>query len=426
MTKKPPIFRLALFSALTCVTMAAASCGVPTGKSGSGSSKEGKVVTIGLLAPITGAAAADGKLMSEGAQEAVDELNAAGGVAGHTFKLKVADVKGQESDAVSAAVARLTSDPAIGVVITGYASTTNFEIDLLADAGVPYLLAGNSEQTRTIVAKNPAKYPGVWSITPSYDAYGTDLPARVAAWDKEGKVPQRNHKAYIVSSDNPYSNSIASGLTKNFRALGWTVQGPDKVPFGEVNDWTAQLTKVRQANPEVVVNTDYLTANAVKFVTQFRQNPTKSLMFLQYAPSTPEFLTLAGANADGVFYNLLGAAIDSPKMPTAEAKIAAFKKRFGQDPGTYGISVHELVTLYADALKKVGDPAKKDKVGAAIGALDVETALGRIVFDPATHLAKQGDDYVPLQFFQIQQGRRVLLGPARYAEGALATPSWVK
>jgi branched-chain amino acid transport system substrate-binding protein len=418
---KPP--RIALFVALI---MVAAGCGAPTGESGDSGSGGGKTVTIGLLAPITGVAAADGKLMQEGAQQAVDELNAAGGVAGHTFKLKVADVKGQESDAVSAAVAQLTSDPSVGVVITGYASTTNFEIDLLADAEMPYLLASNSEQTRDIVAKNPAKYPGVWSITPSYDAYGTDLPARVAAWDKEGKVPQRNHKAYIVSSDNPYSNSIADGLTKNFRAQGWTVDGPEKVPFGEVNDWTAQLTKIRRANPEVIVNTDYLTANSVKFLAQFRENPTKSLVFLQYAPSTPEFLKLAGGKADGVFYNLLGAGIDSPKVPKGAAAVAAFKKKFGQDPGTYGISVHELVTLYAEALKKVGDPAKKAQVGAAIGKLDINTALGRIVFDPATHLAKQGNDYVPLQFFQIQNGGRVLLGPPQYATGSLVMPSWVK
>jgi len=51
-----------------------------------------EVVKIGVLAPVSGAQAADGQEMVNGAQMAVDELNDGGGVAGHTFELVVGDV----------------------------------------------------------------------------------------------------------------------------------------------------------------------------------------------------------------------------------------------------------------------------------------------------------------------------------------------
>ena len=48
--------------------------------------------------------------------------------------------------------------------------------------------------------------------------------------------------------------------------------------------------------------------------------------------------------------------------------------------------------VYADALKAVGDPTKRKEIGAAIGAVDEQNICGRLRFDPATHLAVQGNE----------------------------------
>ena len=416
-----PKLALAVVAALASALTA---CSVPTGNSNT-SSATGDVI-LGLLAPLTGASAADGKLMQQGAQLAVDELNAAGGVQGRTVRLQVADVKGQTSDAVSAAVASLSADPNIAAVVTGYASTTNFEIDQLAQAGIPYIIGGNSAQTSAIISKKPDSYPGVWSVTPAFDAYSTDLPKRLDTWNSDGTYALRNRKAYLISSDNPYSNGIADGLAKNLKDKGWTVTGPDKVPFGDVSDWTTQITKLHQVDPAIVINTDYQTANAVRFLQQFRQNPTKSLVFEQYAPSVPEYLSLAKSDANGVLYNLLAGRILSDKNTLGTTLFDKFQAKYSADPGTYGVALYEEVKLWADAANKVGDPMNKAEVGKTIGQLSVDTSMGRLEFDPATHLAKQGDNYIPLQFFQIQNGRSVLLSPAKFASGKFVTPAWIK
>src|SRR5690606_34775932 len=105
-----------------------------------------KVTKIGLLAPITGGAAADGQEMVKGAQLAVDEINAAGGVAGYKLELVVGDIQGATPDIVTSVIERLSSDRDLHAILAGYGSTTNFEIDLMAEQEMPYLIAGNAAE----------------------------------------------------------------------------------------------------------------------------------------------------------------------------------------------------------------------------------------------------------------------------------------
>src|SRR5690606_33097695 len=126
-----------------------------------------KVAKIGLMAPITGGAAADGQEMVKGAQLAVDEINAAGGVAGHKLELVVGDIQGATPDVITSVVERLSSDRDLNAILAGYSSTTNFEIDLMAELEMPYLIAGNAAETARIISPDPEAYPTVWSMVPS-------------------------------------------------------------------------------------------------------------------------------------------------------------------------------------------------------------------------------------------------------------------
>ena len=54
------------------------------------------------------------------------------------------------------------------------------------------------------------------------------------------------------------------------------------------------------------MNSPIFRSSLASFLNQFMEQPTKSLLFLQYAPSVPEFVTLTGKKSDGVIYDLLG------------------------------------------------------------------------------------------------------------------------
>jgi branched-chain amino acid transport system substrate-binding protein len=104
---------------------------------GLGAADAADTIKIGVLAPLSGNAAADGQEMVRGAQLAVDELNAAGGVLGHKFEVVIGDTKDQESNAVLAAVERLSGDKDVQIMVTAYASGSNFEIQTMAENNMP-------------------------------------------------------------------------------------------------------------------------------------------------------------------------------------------------------------------------------------------------------------------------------------------------
>jgi branched-chain amino acid transport system substrate-binding protein len=385
-----------------------------------------KVIKIGLLTPLTGPASADGQEFQRGAQMAVDEVNASGGIGGNTFELVIGDVKDSSSGNVTSAVERLLGDKDVQFMLTGYASLTNFEIDNMAEADMPYMLSATSQQTRDIVAPHPEKYSCCWSMTPSFDAYNTDVTKLVEDLEAAGKLKVTTKTVAMISSDNAYSKSISEGMKKTFVGKGWKITVDEMVPFGEVTDWRSILAKVRQNPPDVVINTDYLPGNEASFLNQFLEQPTKSLVFQQYAPSVPEFVKLTGKNSNGVVYDLLGGPLTTPKNPRAAEVAAKFKAKYNTESGTYGIALYEQMNVYFDAVKKVGDPADHKAIEKALSETDKQIAAGRLKFDPATHLAMQGDDYIPITFFQIWDGERILISPEKYATGAFKTQPWMQ
>lgn len=137
-------------------------------------------------------------------------------------------------------------------------------------------------------------------------------------------------------------------------------------------------------------------------------------------------MELTKKNSNGVIYNLLGGALTTPKNPRADEVAAKYKAKYNTESGTYGVALYETVNLYLDALKKVGDPADHKAIMKALGESDKQIASGRLKFDPATHLAMQGDDYIPITFFQIEDGKRILISPEKYATGEFQTQPWMK
>ncbi|MEM1288597.1 MAG: ABC transporter substrate-binding protein [Pseudomonadota bacterium] len=383
------------------------------------------VVKIGVMVPFTGAAAADGEEALRGVTLAVEEMNAAGGVAGYTFEVVTADT-GETAATATTAFQRLTGDPDVQVVLTGYATSSNFEIELMAEVGMPYILAANSQQTADIIAPDPDAFGTVWSLTPSYNAYNTDLVPVINQLVEAGSLTLPNREVALITSDNPYSRTIYEGLKEAFIADGWEITADEIVPSGEINDWRAFLTRVRSDPPAILINTDWLPPNAATFVTQFAEQPTNSLVFIQYAPSVPEFIELTADNSTGIVYNLLGGVLDTPANPRADEIQEKFSARWEVESGTYGIALYEQTYIYFDALAQVGDPTDWPAIGAAIGSTDKQTAQGRVIFDPDTHLARQGDDFIPIQFYQIWEGERVLFSPEGYSTGEFRMPPWMQ
>lgn len=382
-------------------------------------------VKIGLLAPLTGPSASDGQEFVNGVNWAVEEANANGGVAGHTFEVVIADVKDGSAANVSSAAERLLGTDGIEMILTGYASLSMFEVDLMAEAGMPYFAAGPSPSFAGITTKDIDYYWCCWSYTASFKGYETDVRPAVEALAERGEITLRDKSVAIISSDNAYSKTISEGMKISFKEGGWNIVVDELVPFGEVGDWRAILAKVRDANPDLVINTDYLPGNSALFLNQFLDSPTNSLVFLQYAPSVPEFVKLTGDNSTGVLYNLINAPLDSDNWPRGKELMDKYEAKFGVESGAYGVGLYEMTNIYFGAVEKVGDPTDRQAIAAALGGTKMPTVAGNLEFDPATHVALQSNDFIPVSFWQIQNGKRVLIEPAAYANGDFTLPPWM-
>ena len=176
----------------------------------------------------------------------------------------------------------------------------------------------------------------------------------------------------------------------------------------------------------MIVNTDWMPSNAATFISQFMEKPTNSLVFIQYGPSVPEFLKLTKDKSTGVVYNLLGGPLMTPKNPRAAELAKKYKDKWGVESGPYGTGLYEMAMIYFDAVRKVGDPTNRDAVAKAISQTDKQVAIGRLKFDQKTHLSIQGNDFVPIQFYQIWDGKRTLFYPDAYATGTFKSPPWMK
>jgi branched-chain amino acid transport system substrate-binding protein len=105
-----------------------------SGSSGSSGSSNGSTITIGVLTPLTGAAAANYKGSEESAQARVDAQNAEGGVNGHKLKLIVADDQSTPTGNLSAAQSLVNK----GVfAIVGSSAFTFGSYKYLNQQGVP-------------------------------------------------------------------------------------------------------------------------------------------------------------------------------------------------------------------------------------------------------------------------------------------------
>ena len=381
------------------------------------------VAKIGIMVPLTGAYGADAEDVVQAAQIAVDDLNEMGGVAGYMFELVIADTVDQRADAVTTAFNQLSNTEDLNFIMTAYASTSNFEIDLMAEVDMPYLISANAAQTRDIISANPEGYSTVWSRVPSYDAYETALPELLEAYDEAGLLTLRDREAFIIASDDPYGTTIATGMRAQFESLGWTITGYETVPVASVTDWRGLLAKIREDEPDIVVVTDSAPPNNAALMNQFMENPPNSLLFLQYGPSVQEFLDLTGDNSTGLIYNNLGAAIDS--KPEVNEIRDRYEEIHGHRGGYFTVIAYDQVMIYATCVEEVGDPTDRAAIGECIGGLEMETLAGFLTFDQETHLAVQGPEFYPIQFYQIWEGERIQIEPDKYATGEFRAPPWM-
>lgn len=344
--------RKSRFAALACCTsLALAACGgsAPPGAADEGGGGSGETITIGSLHPLSGAAAADGQQMDNGAKLAVEAINEAGGIEaldGAQLELASADTQGDPQVGQTEAQ-RLIDEGAVALVGT-YQSAVSSNVAAVAERNqVPFVIDVSSADQ--ILQQG---YTNVFRVQPSSTVLGergADFLAEVA----EGAGADLPRVA-ILHEQGPFGTAIKDSFSTQAESLGMEITDVASYDPASVSDFTTQITAVEASGANVLMVAGYyrdgvLVAQAVDTV-----QPGLDAVFgvANGAFDVPQFPGEVGAAGEGFFdanYHL------DTTNPDTQDLIALYEEEFGDPIRTAAVLAYDAVRVIADALERAGD-----------------------------------------------------------------------
>jgi len=403
---------VALVIALTLLGSALVGCG----------GKEN--IKIGAPMPLTGPYASDGQQMQMALQMAVEEQNAEGGVLGRQLTVVEGDVGALEAEKIKAVGERLLGE-GVDTVITGYADS-GVDARVFGEYDMPYLHADAMSQDTDVVASDLEKYGNVFQYCPSEVSYGYDTAATLFTIPAQMGWTPPNNKIAVIKVDYSYNILAADKFVELAQQQGYEIVVNETTQFGVV-EWGPILSKIEENQPAYVTFWNLDPSDAARFMIQFNdrfgENGINALVYMQYTPNIPEFLTLAGESANGLLWTASVNAVG----PNIDAYAQRWQAKFNEEPkSVYAYLVRDAFDIWVQSVEKAGCVDCYDKIIENIRAADFSGNGGRYMFNPPDQQALSGVEYLPTLWYQIQNLTNVVVGPSPYGTASYLLPPWIK
>jgi branched-chain amino acid transport system substrate-binding protein len=350
--------------------LAGVALGVGLALSGTAAAQD---ITVAVAGPMTGQYASFGTQLRNGAEAAVADINAAGGVLGKQLKLTVSD------DACDPKQARAIAEK-------------------IANAKIPFV-AGHYCSSSSIPASEAYAEGGVLQITPaSTNPTFTERKLwntfRVCGRDDQqgavaGEYIAKNYKGKniaILQDKSTYGKGLADEMKKALNKAGTKEKMYEAYTQGD-KDFNALVSKMKANNIDLVYVGGYHTEAGLILRQMRNQGMKTQAMVAGDAIATNEFWSITGDAGEGMMFTF---GADPRKRPAAAAVVKKFKDK-GTDPEGYTLYTYAAMQIWVQAVKKANTTDAK-KVAEVIRAGKWDTVLGPISYD------KKGDittlDYV--------------------------------
>jgi branched-chain amino acid transport system substrate-binding protein len=328
-------------------------------------------IKIGVAGPLTGGSAAFGLQLKNGVEQAVADINAAGGINGQKIQLFVGDDRGDPKEGVSVAN-KFVADGVKFVVGHFNSGVTIPASDVYQENGIVAI---------TPAATNPRVTDrNLWNM---FRVCGRD--------DQQGGVAGtiigqkfKGKRVAVVHDKTTYGKGLADETQKAMNKAG-----VKEVVYEGVNkddkDFTALISKLKAANVDLVYWGGLHDTGGL-IVRQMRDQGVKAPLMGGDGITDDEFATIAGPGAEGT---LMTFSPDPRTNPANKQIVDVFRKK-GFEPQAY--------TLYSYAalqvIKQAAEQAKTldtKKVAAVISAgKPFKTVLGDIAFDKKGDVSNDG------------------------------------
>lgn len=341
-------------------------------------------VKLGVGGPLTGSAAAFGAQIKNGAEQAAEDINAAGGINGQKVQLFVGDDGSDPKQGVS--VANNFAGEGVTFVIGHFNSgVTMPSSEVYAENGILQITPASTNPNVT--------ERGLWNI---FRVCGRD--------DQQGLVAGtyiaeklKGKKIAIVHDKTTYGKGLADETKKAINAKGLKEVLYEGVNTGE-KDFSSLVSKIKAAGAELVYWGGLHTEGGL-ILRQMRDQGVNATLMGGDGIASDEFAAIAGPAAEGT---LMTFGPDPQKRPEAQAVLKKFEARnFKPEAYTlYSYAAVQILQAAAEAAKSL-DP---QNVSAQMkSGKPFKTVIGDIGFD------KKGDitriDYVMYSWKKLPDGR---------------------
>ena len=391
-----------------------AACG--TSNAGTAPST-GSPIIFGAAVSLTGSQSKEGGLTKQGYDLWLDWINQRGGILINNVKHPVQIIyEDDQSNANLSAtlVQKLITSEKAQFILGPYGSAATATDAIIAEKnGIPMVEANGAAQA---IFNKGYKYTfGVLSPANKYLTGVIDMAATL--------TPKPTTIAMLNANDN-FSLEVGKAVEDYAASKGMTVVFSKSYPAA-APDVSSLVSQAKATNPDIVMNSGHL-AEAVNINKAAKQLGLNAKIFAySVGPSTPDFISQLGADANYVFDG-------SQWTPQVKYKpsfylsvsdyVKAFETKYNStEPPDYHVAESTAGCLaFQKAIENAGslDPSK---VRDALAALDVMTFFGQIKFD-----SRGINIYKPMVVEQIQKGTHYTVFPADVANGKpqYPTPSW--
>ncbi|MFI3162040.1 ABC transporter substrate-binding protein [Streptococcus suis] len=349
-----------------------AACGnVSTTNSSATGSSVGDTFKIGYNLELSGAVSSYGQTEEKGANLAVKEINAAGGIDGKKIEVITKDNKSETAEAATVATS-LASEGANVVIGPATSGASAASIPALTSAGVP-MITPSGTQTNLVV-NDKGEVQDYFFRATFTDGYQGQIMAKYA-------TENLSAKKVVLYFDN--SSDYGKGVAEAFKKA-YTGEIVSEITFASGDkDFQAALTKLKDKEFDAIIMPGYYNETGT-IVKQARGLGLNQPILGSDGFDSPQFTELATASAASNVYYL--SAFVTSASEKAKAFYDAYKKEYNEEPSMFSALAYDSVYMAAEAAKGTADSAA---VKANLAALkDFEGVTGTMSVDKEHNVVK--------------------------------------
>lgn len=360
----------------------------------------GDKVRIGVFMSTTGSTANFGISSVNGIKMAADEINAAGGINGKQVELLVQDDRSDASEAATIVTKFVTQDQVHAVIGEVASSRSIAAAPIAQNAKIPMLTPSSTNPE--VTKKGDFIFRSCF-----IDPYQGAAIAQFAA-----KTLGAKSAAIMVDRKNDYSTGLEKVIDETFAKFGGKIVATQSYQEGD-QDFNAQLTSLKGANPEVIFVPGYY--NDVGLIA--KQARDKGIMVPLIGGDgwdSEQLYKIGGTALNGSYFTNHYSPFDTD--PKVVKFVKDYKARYNSTPDALAATAYDAANIMFDAIKRSKSLSGPDIRDALQATQAFPGVTGTVTFN------QQRDAVKPIVMIEIKDGGTYAVRERVNVEGSAVPP----